>query len=136
MMADFRMLGKYCEIGAWEDKVLRKHLPGPYTFILRSRRACAAAKDGKLGVRIPDSEFCQKLCASFGKPVVTTSANITGREPPVRFDDIDRKVADAAAVAIDAGPTKYGKPSAIIDLVERKLIRQSGEKIDIDLAGF
>jgi tRNA threonylcarbamoyl adenosine modification protein (Sua5/YciO/YrdC/YwlC family) len=131
MMADLKMVEEYCETGIWEDIILRKYLPGPYTFLLKSKGLCAASSNKLLGVRIPDSEFCQAMCRKLGRPIVTTSANRTSSAPPIRFEDIDKKMVDSASVAIDSGPTKYGAPSVIIDLVQRKLIRQGGEEIDL-----
>jgi L-threonylcarbamoyladenylate synthase len=131
MMSGFRMVDEYCETGLWEDITLGKYLPGPYTFLVKNKGLCAASKNAKLGIRIPDSDFCQALCTRFGKPIVTTSANISGSNAPFRFEDIEKSVIDAAGVAIDQGPTKYEGPSVIIDLVDRKLMRKGGEGIDL-----
>jgi|SRR5208283_3563548 len=132
MMSDFDMIQEYCETSMGDDAILGKYLPGPYTFLMKSKGFLAASKNDRLGVRIPDSELCQSLCAKLGRPIVTTSANLTGNEPPVRFEDIDGKVLGAVEIAIDSGETKYGAPSVIIDLVDRKLIREGGETIDLD----
>ena len=132
MMSGFDMIEEYCETGAGDDAILGKYLPGPYTFLIKSKGFLAASKNDKLGVRIPDSGFCQSLCAKLGRPIVTTSANLTGKKPPVRFEDIEEEVLGSVGIAIDAGETKYGAPSVIIDLVERKLIREGGESIDLD----
>jgi L-threonylcarbamoyladenylate synthase len=131
MVADFGMIDHYCETGIWEDIVLKRYLPGPYTFILRQHRPLPASGTGKLGVRMPDSAFCMALCEKFGRPIVTTSANLTGQPPPLKFGDIDRKILDSVQAAIDGGKTKYGRPSLIIDLVDRKLIREGGDEIDL-----
>ncbi len=47
--------------------------------------------------------------------------------PPTRFDDVDRNVLAAADLSIDGGPTKYGAASAVIDLVDRKMLRPGDE---------
>ncbi len=133
MVSDFGMIDYYCETGVWEDMILSKYLPGPYTFVLkRSRRYIAASQTEKLGIRIPESPFCQELCRRFGRPIVTTSANLTGQKPPVEFGQVDRKVLDQLQVAIDGGPTKYRTPSVVIDLVERKYLRE-GAKSGVSL---
>lgn len=131
LVPDLGMVEYYCETGVWEDMILRKYLPGPYTFILKKRRYIPASLTDKLGIRIPESKFCQELCREFGKPIVTTSANITTHEPPTMFEDIEKSVLDGVDLAIDGGPTKYGRPSLIIDLVERKMIREGGEEISL-----
>lgn len=131
MMSGFDMIDDYCETGLWEDIILKKYLPGPYTFIVKGRKPLPVSGTGKLGVRIPDSEFCQALCGKFGKPVVTTSANLSGRPPAAKLEDVDKGILDAVGIAIDGGITKYRGPSLIVDLVDRKLIRPGGETINL-----
>ena len=46
-------------------------------------------KDGSVAIRITDDAFCRQLIKQFGKPLVSTSANISGYPPPVVFTDID-----------------------------------------------
>ena len=46
-------------------------------------------KDGTVAIRISADPFCQQLIKQFGKPIVSTSANISGYPPPVVFSDID-----------------------------------------------
>ncbi|MFZ5501524.1 MAG: L-threonylcarbamoyladenylate synthase, partial [Candidatus Micrarchaeota archaeon] len=55
MVADVGMIDYYCETGLWEDMILGRYLPGPYTFILKrdGRRYIAASTGETLGVRIP-----------------------------------------------------------------------------------
>lgn len=135
MVSGFDMIDEYCETGVWEDIIIKKYLPGPYTFILKTRKPLAAAGGGKLGIRMPDSEFCRELCRRFEAPIITTSANLVGGTPPARFEDIDRRILDGVQVAIDGGVTKYRGPSNIVDLVDRKLIRPGGETISL-VEGF
>ncbi|NYZ73716.1 threonylcarbamoyl-AMP synthase [Candidatus Micrarchaeota archaeon] len=132
MMADFSMIEYYCDTGIWEDIIVKSYLPGPYTFVLKLRHPLAATGNDKLGVRIPESIFCQRLCQAFGRPIITTSANPTGQKAPLELPGVDKKVLDAVDLAIDGGPTKYGTASAVIDLVERKMVRE-GSKETIDL---
>ncbi len=139
MMPDFGMIEYYCDTGLWEDVILKKYLPGPYTFILKMHkgRVLPATNTDRLGIRMPDHPFCQAVSASFGRPIVSTSANITSRLPATKLGDIDRSVLDAVDLVIDGGPTKYRSPSVIIDLVERKMMREgASDKISlIELPG-
>ena len=45
-----------------------------------------------LGIRIPNEAFSHRLCAEFGKPIVSTSANISGTESPKTFAQIDEEI--------------------------------------------
>lgn len=46
------------------------------------------AEDGSIAIRIPNHDFCQALLKQFGKPIVSTSANISGQPTALRFADI------------------------------------------------
>jgi L-threonylcarbamoyladenylate synthase len=50
------------------------------------------AADGSIGIRIPNDEFCGKLLSAFGKPIVSTSANLSGDPSPIVFKDISKEV--------------------------------------------
>jgi len=134
LVSDFSMMEYYCDTGFWQDVIMSRYLPGPYTFIVKKRRPLPASPTETLGIRYPASAFCQALCKKFGRPIITTSANKTGDEPPVRFDMVEQRVLDQVELAIDGGPTTYLSPSMVVDLVGRKVIRKGGE--DIDLVEF
>ncbi len=131
MVGDFGTVDYYCENGIWEDIIMKKYLPGPYTFILKLHRPIAASKNDKLGIRIPDNLFCQYLAQKFGRPIITTSANITGDDSPLKFEDVKMEVLEKVDLAIDGGPTKMQSPSTIVDLVEHKMLRKGEKTIDL-----
>jgi len=133
MMTDLNMIDEYCEIGLWEEIILKKYLPGPFTFVLKSRKKLSIAPGDTIGVRVPESEFCNRLCEAIGKPVITTSANRTGDEPPVVFEEIDRTFLEQVDIAIDSGPTRYGRASDVVDLVNKKIIRKGVGVIDLSI---
>lgn len=127
MVSDIEMLKEYCNADAEELEKIKQYLPGHYTFILevkQSKLLPVSLETKKLGVRIPDNEFCIALCKKFGKPIITTSANITGNTPPVSFNTIDKSLLEKAAVSIDGGKTKKQAPSEIIDLVDMKFVKR------------
>lgn len=93
----------------------------PLTIIYPGAIGLAAnviGADGTAGIRIPDHQFCQKLIYRFRKPIVSTSANISGEESPKGFQTISKEIKDAvdwvADPAFETGST--GKPSSIIKL--------------------
>lgn len=61
----------------------------------------AIAADGTVGIRIPDNEFCNKLITRFHKPIVSTSANISGKASPESFDDISDEIKNAVDFIVD-----------------------------------
>lgn len=52
------------------------------------------AEDGSVGIRIAQDAFCRKLIQTFGKPIVSTSANISGVESPKQFSDIGKPILE------------------------------------------
>ena len=52
-------------------------------------------QDGSVGIRIPKHSFCQQLLTSFGKPIISTSANISGDETPKSFKEISKAILDS-----------------------------------------
>ena len=131
MMADINMVDEYCEIGLWEEVILKKYLPGPFAFILKMRKPLPVSSDGTLGIRIPESDFCNRLSEEVGRPIVSTSANKTGEPPPVAFNEITSEILNAADLAVDNGPTRYEKSSDIVDLVKKRIVRKGLGIIDL-----
>ncbi|MFN2458753.1 MAG: L-threonylcarbamoyladenylate synthase [Chitinophagaceae bacterium] len=52
-------------------------------------------EDGSIGIRIVQDEFCRHLIKRFGKPLVSTSANISGHSPPQNFSEISSEIKDS-----------------------------------------
>lgn len=76
----------------------------PLTLILPGAAGVAAnliPEEGTLGVRIPDHEFCQGLLRRFGRPIVSTSANITGEPTPKRLPEIAREIVDGVDYVVN-----------------------------------
>ena len=59
------------------------------------------AEDGSVGIRIPMMDFCRQLVSRFGRPVVSTSANISGDPTPKKYSEISQEIIDAADLVID-----------------------------------
>jgi L-threonylcarbamoyladenylate synthase len=76
--------------------------------------------DGSIGIRVVKDEFCQRLIRAFGKPVVSTSSNVSGYPPPGIFSDIDVKIKAGVdyIVRYRQDDTEPGVPSTVIKLKE------------------
>lgn len=74
------------------------------------------AEDGTVGIRVPMMDFCQQLVARLGRPIVSTSANISGAETPKRFAEISEAIKSAVDYVVDPSLEKgsTGKSSSII----------------------
>ncbi len=59
------------------------------------------AGDGTVGIRVPLNEFCTRLITRFHRPIVSTSANISGEPAPVYYEDIPDEIFDAVDFVVD-----------------------------------
>lgn len=70
----------------------------PLTIIYPNVRGLAPnllAEDGSAGIRVCDEPFCRALCQRFRKPIVSTSANISGEPAPRFFSEISSEITEA-----------------------------------------
>ncbi len=103
----------------------------PLTLILPGAVGVAEnliPEERTLGVRVPDHDFCHRLLVKFGKPIVSTSANISGEKTPKNLAEIAREIIDGVDFVVNprfqGRPT--GKPSSIMQFGkggEVKIIR-------------
>ncbi|MCI1639922.1 MAG: threonylcarbamoyl-AMP synthase [Bacteroidales bacterium] len=59
------------------------------------------AEDGSVGIRVPDMDFCKKLISKLGRPIVSTSANISGEPTPKTFNDISDDIKNGVDYIVD-----------------------------------
>ena len=74
------------------------------------------AEDGSVGIRIPLMEWCRQLVFKLGRPIVSTSANISGEPTPQRFSDIPQEIKDAVDFIVppSVDTESTGKASQIL----------------------
>ena len=102
LVSDEDMLCRYIrempEIAAQLIEVNDKPMTIIYPEALTGPGALASnvvAEDGSVGIRIPMMDFCRQMCRRLGRPVVSTSANISGQPAARSYDEIAPEVADA-----------------------------------------
>ena len=74
--------------------------------------------DGSIGIRITSNAFCKKLITRFGKPLVSTSANISGYPSPAIFEDVDYEIKNGVDYIVQhrQDDVTTASPSAIVKL--------------------
>jgi len=70
------------------------------------------AQDGSVGIRIPVVDFCRDLVHRFGRPIVSTSANISGEPTPRKFADIPQQIKDAVDFIVNPSLERNSTGSA------------------------
>lgn len=100
----------------------------PLTIIYPQAKNLAVnllGKDGSVGMRISNEAFSKKLCERFRKPVVSTSANISGQPNPSNFNEISEEIKNGVdyIVSYRQDETSKAAPSGIIKLGAGGLIQ-------------
>lgn len=95
LLADEKEIPKY--VGEMDPKVFDyiKGIHKPTTVIYESAKGLSqnlVNKNGSIAIRIVNDNFCRELIKRFGKPIVSTSANISGYPPARIFPDIDIEI--------------------------------------------
>ncbi|NQU98833.1 threonylcarbamoyl-AMP synthase [Candidatus Woesearchaeota archaeon] len=103
----------------WLDK-----LPGPYTLIMKLKNKDVIAENVNLekdtvGVRMPDNWFSE-IVSQMGVPVVTTSANVSGKDFMTSVDNLDPEIKKGVNYVIDDGAIK-GSPSTLVFLDKKSI---------------
>ena len=103
---------------AWD---LLDHVETPLTIIYPEAKNLAenvVAEDCSVAIRIVKNEFCRRLIHEFGKPVVSTSANISGEKPALAFRNINHEIIRGVDYVVDESLDQFHelKPSRIIKL--------------------
>ncbi|NLC50382.1 MAG: threonylcarbamoyl-AMP synthase [Bacteroidales bacterium] len=93
----------------------------PLTIILDGAKNLATnliSNDGSIGIRITAEDFSRELCMRFRKPIVSTSANITGQPTPQSFNQIDPQILELVDYVVEYRQNEMSKqtPSSIIKL--------------------
>jgi len=111
-------------------RMMRRVLPGPYTFIFQASSEVPRImlhKRRTVGLRVPDSAIVQALLAELGTPLLATSVRNLADEWVLDPVTIEREVGAAVDVVVDGGPLA-AEPSTVIDLSgERPLLVREGK---------
>jgi L-threonylcarbamoyladenylate synthase len=102
-------------------KDLVEYAETPLTIIYPNAKRIAApliAEDGSIAIRVVKDEFCEMLIRNLRKPLVSTSANISGKPAPVYFDEISDEIKNQVDYIVPLRQSEHtkSKPSRIIKL--------------------
>jgi len=115
-------ISKYAKVSDYAYKMMKKLLPGPYTFILEGTKLVPKimlTKRKTVGIRVPDNTICLNIVRELGRPIISTSALI---EDPSLIQD---SYSSYLEMVIDGG-VLYPSPSSVISLInnEPEVIRE------------
>jgi len=131
LVSDFKMLNQYVENVPEVAYDILKFAKKPTTLIYDRPLHVAEnliAEDNSLAIRVTKDAFCKKLIQKLRKPIVSTSANVSGEKTPKNFKEIAPVILEGVDYVVNLHrDKKSSKPSAIIKLQNNgsvKVIRQ------------
>ncbi|MBN1103906.1 MAG: threonylcarbamoyl-AMP synthase [Deltaproteobacteria bacterium] len=107
-------ISRYAKVSNYAYKTMKRHLPGPYTFILEATQLVPKimlAKRKTVGIRVPENNICLAMVQTLGRPIITTSA---GLDDPYAIQEQFRPYVE---MVIDGGPL-IPAPSSVVSLID------------------
>jgi len=104
--ADLSEVARYAKVSNYAFKILKRFLPGPYTFVLDASSIVPdllTTKQKTVGIRIPANSICMAIVRELGHPIVTTSANISGENPIGDPFTVECEMGKQLDMVIDGG---------------------------------
>ncbi|MDE0004549.1 MAG: Sua5/YciO/YrdC/YwlC family protein, partial [Rhodospirillaceae bacterium] len=117
-------------------RMMKRLLPGPYTFILEASRDVPKFMIGKrrtVGIRVPDNRICLEIVQALGRPVLSTSiADSSDGNVLYDADSIASRYSKVVDVIVDGGVI-VSEPSTVVDLTgdEPEILRASAGEADL-----
>ena len=130
---DLGDIARYAIVDNQVYRVLRRFLPGPYTFILEATREVpklVQMKRRNVGIRVPACEVTRTLARELGRPIASTTASRPGEDALIDPHEIDA-VFRGLALVLDAGAGGL-VPTTVIDLTKAppEIVREGAGSVD------
>ncbi len=117
MCRDLADVSRYAMLHDNIFRQIKRHLPGPFCFILNSTREVPRIIQSSrktVGIRVPDHPVTQALLEQLGHPIVNTTASRPNQDPNLDPSEINDEFSGLALV-LDAGPGGV-IPSSVVDM--------------------
>lgn len=125
LVDSLEMLKKYTKnLSPLEEEIIQKYLPGKLTILLHKNDKVSdkiTAGSDLVGIRMPDNKELQKIIKEVGRPIISTSANISGQNTITNPKMLDNQLLKYISYVEDAGSID-SEPSSIIKVEKGKII--------------
>jgi tRNA threonylcarbamoyl adenosine modification protein (Sua5/YciO/YrdC/YwlC family) len=118
--SDLSDIARYAKVSNYQYKILKRLLPGAYTFVLPASSTVPdllVTKQKTVGIRIPDNILCLAIVRQLGHPIITTSANRSGEEPIGDPLSVDRELGKQLDLVVDGGILS-ATVSSVVSLID------------------
>lgn len=131
IVPNLKDISKYAQLSDNSYRIMRRCLPGPYTFVLPATRMVpkkiAEVNRKTIGIRIPDNKICQMLLEEFSNPIISTSSNLSGSEVLNDPEEINDQLGKRLDMILDCGILGL-EASTVVDLTsEEPIILRHGK---------
>lgn len=126
--ANLKDISLYAQVSNHAYRIMKRSLPGPYTFILEGTRLVPKlmlTRRRTVGIRVPNNKICLSIVKKLGRPIISTSVPLD--EPSVIHDTYPSLVE----MVIDGGVISY-EPSTVVSLIDDRaeVIREGKGEIN------
>lgn len=122
LVDSFEMLKNYVAEIPFGIVDFLKNTAKPTTVIYENPSGLAknvVASDNTVAIRIVADEFCKNMIHQFGKPIVSTSANVSGHPTPAGFKEIEQTILDTADYVVNLHREKINKQASQIIKIDQ-----------------
>ncbi|MBM9538288.1 L-threonylcarbamoyladenylate synthase [Desulfobulbus alkaliphilus] len=120
MCASLTNISNYGHVGNTAYRMMRKNLPGPYTFVLSGSKLVPKimlTRQKTVGIRVPAHPICLAILEALGNPILNTSATLEDDDQPVCNSlDVDRLFGKQVDLILEGGEI-IPQPSTVISLL-------------------
>ncbi len=116
--SDLKDISRYAYVSNYAYKMMKRLLPGPYTFVLKATKLVpkiAMTKQNTVGIRIPDNKICLALVKELGHPIISTSVYKPDEGLFNEPAEIEERFGKQLDLVIDGGVI-VAEHSSIVDL--------------------
>ncbi|MCX7626000.1 MAG: L-threonylcarbamoyladenylate synthase, partial [Candidatus Sumerlaeaceae bacterium] len=109
------------EIPEGVSEIMEAFWPGPLTLVFRRHTQVfqSLAPDDSIGIRMPDHYLALSILSMVGRPLATTSANLSGQPPAREAAEIIVQLGEKVDLIIDGGPSGGHAPSTVLSVMEK-----------------
>ena len=130
IVADLKMAKNYAKFNKDSLKLAKAFWPGPLTLVLENKKKVSPlVADEKIALRVSSNKVARMLSRKLGKPIVATSANISGKTNCYSIKEVLKQEVKAD-LYLDAGKLDRIIPSTIFDVERRMILREGPITID------
>jgi tRNA threonylcarbamoyl adenosine modification protein (Sua5/YciO/YrdC/YwlC family) len=120
VLHDLSELGHFARLDNWQFRLVKKGVPGPYTFLLPATREVPRRlqhpKRSTVGVRVPEHRVVQMLLDELGEPILSSTLLVPGDALPLNdANAIRERLGNKLDAVLDAGACP-AEPTTVVDL--------------------